>query len=41
MRCLLITGSNVVGKFSLSLSEPYELEKGSLENDCGLVGVSG
>lgn len=41
VRCLLMTGSNVVGKFSLSSSDRKELEKGSGENDEGLVGVSG
>lgn len=41
MRCLLMAGSNVVGKFSLSSSDMQELEKGSEENGEGLVGVRG
>lgn len=41
MRCLLMIGSNVIGKFSLSFSDMQELEKGSEENDEGLVGVRG
>jgi len=41
VRCLLMIGSNVVGKFSLSFSDMQELEKGSEENDEGLVGVRG